>query len=644
MHGRMRRWAGVAAATVVVATVALIAPAGTSSAGAPKPPKFAGAAPGGVTCALKAKLQFSSPVTSAGGSSSATLRGKLSGCQAAGGAVSIRSAKLSGSFTGSPINCVGPSGGTAPSTLSIAWKGDVDGAVDTVTYGGKASLEATGSRSTGEQLVTGSGGLEELQLLGSGTGSFPGGVSISGVTGDTAAQLTAMCETRTTTPSGTGKGIKKLDIDGTITVGGVGQVTSDGDGFCAALGSGSVDCWGGGANGALGDNSTVNSRVPVATDVTTAVGLASDGQHSYCAVLASGSVDCWGLNTDGELGNGTTGGTDAACSNQCDPTPQAVTGINTAVALASDGGQSYCAVLTSGGVRCWGLGTSGQLGDGTTSSSDVPVAVTGLTGVVALASEGGDSFCAVGTGGSVECWGDNGSGALGDGSTTDSAVPVPVTGLGPAVAVVSDGDHSYCAQLVSGAVSCWGLGTDGELGNGTATTSKVPVGVATVSSAAGLASDGDRSYCAVLTGGPVECWGLNSRGQLGDGTTGGPGPDCGSLCYETPQTVTGVGDAQSIAGDGTNSYCAVLATESVECWGAGTAGQLGNGAGADSDLAVAAAPMGPAVSVVGEGSGTFCSALASDQVDCWGSNASGALGDGAPGSPLVPVQVSDLVL
>lgn len=604
---------------VVVATVGAGTLATTSFASTPKPPKFVGAAPGAVTCTLTAKIHFSTPLTNAGGVTSTAVTGKLKDCTSTTGAVDVKKGKLSGSFTGSPINCAGPSSGTAPGTFSITWSAKVNGVVRTATYAGGSTLTATAVDASGEQLVTNGSGQEGLQLLGTNTGSFPGGVSISAFSTDEASQVTALCN---------GKGIKKLTLTGTATVGAIGQMASDGAGFCAVLASGTVNCWGDGVDGALGNDNTVVSRVPVIIGVTTAVDIASDGTHSYCATLMSGSVECWGLNTDGELGNGSVASDSLV--------PVTVSNVTNAIGIASDGAHSYCALLASGAVSCWGLGTSGELGDSMTVSSNVPVAVNDLTTATSLASQGNGSYCAVLTLGSVECWGDNGSGDLGDNSAVDSAVPVAVSGLTSALSVVSDGDHSYCADLTSGAVECWGKGASGELGDGSSTTSHVPVNVSTITSAISLASNGNDSYCAVLAAGAADCWGLDSIGQLGNGLT---------TNSNVPVSASGISDAAVIAGDGVNSYCAVLAGESVQCWGAGLQGQLGNGAGTDSDVPVTASPMTPAATIVGEGSNTFCAPLASNGVDCWGSNGGGALGDGLTANPsLVPIAVSDLTL
>ena len=202
----------------------------------------------------------------------------------------------------------------------------------------------------------------------------------------------------------------------------------------------------------------------------------------------------------------------------------------------------YCGLLASGGVDCWGNGPYGQLGDGQVGASAVPVVVEGvggtgsLTGVTSLASDG-DSYCALLASSGVDCWGDGQIGQLGDGMfytgpPYGSAVPVPVEGVSGAgtlsgVASLDSGDEGYCAVLASGGVDCWGGGASGQLGDGTFYTSgnkgsAVPVrvegvgGTGTLTGAASVTGDSD-SYCAVLASGGVDCWGDGQIGQLGDG-------------------------------------------------------------------------------------------------------------------------------
>jgi alpha-tubulin suppressor-like RCC1 family protein len=356
---------------------------------------------------------------------------------------------------------------------------------------------------------------------------------------------------------------------------------------CAALSSGSVLCWGYNGLGQLGHDSTSKcgvgatgstdrgvpcSLTPIATSgITNAISVAVDEDvwgHT-CAVLKSGSVQCWGYNGSGELGNGTT--TDSSV-------PISVTGISDAIAVAV-GVKRTCAVLSSGTVQCWGKNSSGELGNGTMTDSSVPVSVTGISDAIAVATDGepgannggegvpGYHTCAVLRSGTVQCWGDNGNGELGNGIATNSSVPVSVSGITNAVAVSGGGGHT-CAVLSSGTVQCWGLNSDGELGNGGTTNSSVPVSVSGITNAIAVATSGGHGghTCAVLSGGSIQCWGLNNfAGQLGNGTTTGS---------SVPVPVTGITNAVAVT-TGAFHTCAVLSGGSVQCWGLNTDGELG---------------------------------------------------------------------
>jgi alpha-tubulin suppressor-like RCC1 family protein len=181
--------------------------------------------------------------------------------------------------------------------------------------------------------------------------------------------------------------------------------------------------------------------------------------------------------------------------------------------------------MTAGSVECWGANFAGELGNGTTTKSTVPVAVTGISNAVSVSDHGSESYCAVLSSGAVSCWGFNGFGQLGNATTANSSVPVAVSSLTNVTTVVSDGANSYCALLASGGADCWGANFSGELGNDTTMASSIPVAVSGISSAASIAGgshgsgDTEHSYCAVLASGQVGCWGSNRFGELGNATT-----------------------------------------------------------------------------------------------------------------------------
>lgn len=236
-------------------------------------------------------------------------------------------------------------------------------------------------------------------------------------------------------------------------------------------------------------------------------------------VVAGGLVP--GLNTSGQLGNAST-------TNSTSPvTVRGVggTGTLTGVTQIAAGGSQTCAVLSSGAAVCWGLNTSGQLGNGTTTNATSPRQVTGLTSGVTSIAAGGTHACAVLSTGGVRCWGLNKSRQLGDGTTTNRTTPVAVltaaaTALTGATAIAVGSTHS-CA-IVSGGVRCWGTNTAGQLGNNSTTS---PTYLVTVTSASGtgtltgvnaIACGGTTSY--TLIGSTIAAWGDNTNGQIGDNT------------------------------------------------------------------------------------------------------------------------------
>ena len=369
---------------------------------------------------------------------------------------------------------------------------------------------------------------------------------------------------------------------------------------CAVLQSGRVACWGANEYGQLGDGTTTDRATPVnVAGITNAVAVSAGGGHHgthTCALLATHEIACWGQSDSGQLGNGTTSGPDA-CVNAipCSTTPVKVAGITNATAVSAGAGHT-CALLANGEVDCWGANGSGELGNGTTTNSATPLRVSAITNTVAISVSEGHS-CALLSTGQLDCWGSNLYGQLGTGTSTGpqtctgspcSMTPLAVTGISTAT-VISAGFNT-CAALQGGAVDCWGSGDRGQLGNGSTSDSATPVQVNGITTATAVGAGGNHA-CALLAGGAVECWGASGNGQLGSGA---PGPQtCGfsGPCSPTPVAVAGLANAVAVTAGELHS-CALLSTGQVACWGYNPRGELGNGGTMSSTTPVLVSGIG----------------------------------------------------
>jgi len=382
---------------------------------------------------------------------------------------------------------------------------------------------------------------------------------------------------------------------------------------CAVTPAGRLKCWGANGNAQLGDG-TWDDRLSAIDVVGLDVGVrdvSAAGDYT-CALTATGGIKCWGVNNNGQLGDGTRNGRE---------NPVDVNGLAAGVAEIAAGFDHTCALLDSGGVRCWGSNWYGQLGDGTTTDRLTAVDVDGLgAGVVAI-DAASSMTCALTIDGAVKCWGFNGGGALGDGTTTRRLTPTDVSGLNSGVTAISVDGNGSCALLASGMVKCWG---GGQL---------TPVSVATLESGVAAIAVGGTHRCAVRDSGIVECWGDNDLGQLGDGT---------AMPHAQPAPVVGLlGHVMEIA-LGYHHGCARLETGVIQCWGDSLYGELGDGSSTRhaEPVDVVAADM-PFTQIAG-GFMHHCALTVSGSVFCWGSNDFGALGNGTAEQSPVPVEVSQL--
>ncbi len=231
---------------------------------------------------------------------------------------------------------------------------------------------------------------------------------------------------------------------------------------CAVLADGTLRCWGYNDYGQLGDGTTTTRRTPVAVSgISTATAVRAGLQHS-CTVLADHTVRCWGSNGSGQLGDGTT---------TSRLTPVEVSGLS--AARISAGNFHTCALVADQTVRCWGMNALGQLGDNTTTNRHTPVEVSGLSTATAVSEGSADHTCAVLADQPIRCWGANADGQIGDGTTTNWNSPVAVDSISGATAISTGWFHT-CAFLPNGTIRCWGDNTYGQLGDGTRTDRLTP--------------------------------------------------------------------------------------------------------------------------------------------------------------------------
>jgi alpha-tubulin suppressor-like RCC1 family protein len=391
---------------------------------------------------------------------------------------------------------------------------------------------------------------------------------------------------------------------------------------CARTAQGGAVCWGANVHGQLGDGSDVDRSLPVpVVGLSSGVAqLASGGAHS-CALTSGGGVVCWGWNIVGQLGN------DSPFDSHV---PVPVSGLSSGVAQVASGYAFSCAVTSSGGVYCWGNNHRGQLGDGSLTNRDVPVPVVGLASGVASVAAGSDHSCALLLDGSVQCWGGNATGQLGDGTSDDHTTPAPVPGLS-SVAAIEAGSMRSCAVTTAGDALCWGNNTRGQLGDGTTSDRWEPVPVVGLPSEVEQITTDLTHTCAVGASGSAWCWGSNDNGQLGDGTT--------SERWE-PVPVAGLPSEVEEITAGSSYTCAIDVSGSAWCWGARA---LGNGTAEWRTERRSVYGLSSGVVSIALGFRHTCALRSDGAVLCWGTNSSGQLGRGSTGpSSSLPLVVTAL--
>jgi alpha-tubulin suppressor-like RCC1 family protein len=344
-----------------------------------------------------------------------------------------------------------------------------------------------------------------------------------------------------------------------------------------------------------------------AAPITGFTRVETNGNHS-CATKSDATVWCWGLNSSGQLGDGTT-------TNRSRP----VQVLDLADVVSVDTGYDYaCALKSDATVWCWGGNGNSSLGDGTTTNRSRPVQVKDSTGLsyltgVTQVSTGSGHACAVKSNGSAWCWGWNHYGILGSGGPA-SNIPKEVPNISTATQIRAGGFYT-CVLLASGAINCWGERLNGNYGL---------AGVTFLSKSKG------QHICAVATDLALKCWGYNQEGQLGINNT---------THQTSPTTVTGFANALSVSSSNHNS-CAVKADGTPWCWGWNAFGQVGVADTANKIVPTAVSGVTGGVTQISAGYTHTCALLTDTTIKCWGDNRWGQLGDGTTTSTYNAVAVS----
>lgn len=279
---------------------------------------------------------------------------------------------------------------------------------------------------------------------------------------------------------------------------------------CALTTAESVRCWGNNRDRQLGDGTNIDRVAPVdVVGLTSGMRAVTAGEGHTCALTTAGNVKCWGNNREGQLGDGTT-----VSRN----TPVNVDGLTNRVSMITAGLRHTCVLTIAGSVKCWGNNQDGQLGDGTTVGRDAPVDVLALTNGIKAITAGERHTCALTAARGVKCWGNNRDGQLGDGTVIERVTPVDVAGLTSEVSAITAGEWHTCALTTVGSVQCWGNNNDGQLGDGTVIKKVTPIDAMLLMNRATAITGGGQHTCALTpdnTNWNVNCWGSNEHGQLG---------------------------------------------------------------------------------------------------------------------------------
>lgn len=402
------------------------------------------------------------------------------------------------------------------------------------------------------------------------------------------------------------------------------QIDAQWDNVCAVDDAGAAWCWGRGTENQLGDGLGTDSGTPVAVSGGLTYAEVAVGRYFACGLTTVGQVYCWGSNSNYQFGDGTL-------NSSTTPTLAANGETFDNISLDWWGG---CGVKSDNTAMCWGYNGNGRVGDGTTTTATVPVAVTGAYNWLTLSPSNGWT-CGLTTTGAITCVGAGGSGRTGTGNFDDVAVHTPIS-TGETFVAVDAELVGACGLADSGNIQCWGAAQVAGSYPYTVTPDAVGLTGTVEVTAAGAFT------CARDNIGDVRCWGTNSSGELGDGTT---------THTDSPVQVSG-GIAFSRVAPGWYHTCSIGAADSLAyCWGDNGRGRLGNGTVFGNSTTPTVTSGGNKFVDISSGQDFTCGLTEFGEALCWGGNdyyqTSDVLGDSvttptlAADSPFVVITAGD---
>ncbi|HRJ02666.1 MAG TPA: hypothetical protein PKV67_18125, partial [Hyphomonas sp.] len=355
----------------------------------------------------------------------------------------------------------------------------------------------------------------------------------------------------------------------------------------------------------------------VVGDATLSVSQIGAGYYHTCAITTDEKVKCWGRNDFGQLGNEATTNSNL---------PVDVRNLPGRAVSIDVGGVHACALMETKELYCWGGNGSGQLGDGTTNNRSKPVRAGTLSNIVQFAA-GENHTCAVTGLGAAHCWGNNAVGQIGTGlSGANSVTPYAVGGLSSGVRMIAAGAQNSCVVMTDGTAKCWGAG----IANASldsylkAAPSDVKLANNTKLTSVKKIDIGHSHVCAVLTSGSAKCWGNTSEYPIGNATFGQFSP----ALYAAD--VIGLPEAIDDIDVGFTHSCAKTVSGKMLCWGSNRNGQLGRTISGSATAAPGyVAELNEVVIAISAGRDQTCATLDNGKVMCWGANGNGQVGDGS---------------